>query len=154
MKLSLRQIELVRSTFALMESKSRVVPLAFYQRLFTLNPSLRPQRRFDIDAESDRFMALLKTAADFADRPQLLRAMLGEREKSGASFGPVGEQHSIAGEALLWALATTLGREFTPEARVAWSELHNAMAQMMHRETAGPPLLQQRLENSSFKPTS
>ena len=130
MNLSPRQVELVRSTFASLEPKARIAALAYYQRLFTITPALRSRLPPDIDLESDKLMALLRTAADFADRPRMLQSFLTTQGQGCASYDAGGEHHAAAGEALLWSLATTLGREFTPEARAAWAELHAAMGAM------------------------
>ena len=130
MNLSLRQIELVRSTFTLLEPKAPVAVLAYYQKLCALNPALRGQLQSHLDDESARLMALWRAAADFADQPGRLRAMLARPGSGCASYDAGGAHHAESGEALLWSLATTLGKEFTPEARGAWAALHSAMGEL------------------------
>ena len=121
MKLSPREVELVRSTFALLEPKSGVAALAFYQRLFALDPSLRALVRGDIEAEAAQLMSLLRAATELADQPSALRVQL---LRPGARLLRAGaEQRAPVGEALLWSLGVTLGREFTPAARAAWATL-------------------------------
>ena len=127
MNLSPRQIEVLRSTFALLEPKSRIAALAYYQKLCALNPALRPRLEHDLDEESEKLVALWRAAADFADRPGLLQAMLAVPGRGCASYDAGGENHAATGEALLWSLATTLGKEFTPEAHGAWAALHAAL---------------------------
>lgn len=121
MKLSPREVELIRSTFALLEPKSGVAALAFYQRLFALAPSLRALVRGDIEAEAEQLMSLLRAVTDLADQPQALRARLAGPDARLLRAGA--EQRAPVGEALLWSLGATLGREFTPEARAAWAAL-------------------------------
>lgn len=133
MKLSPRQIELVRTTFALLEPKARVAALAYFQRLFTLNPALRSQLGADLDAESDQLMALLREATDCADQPKRLQTLMTAPHRCCASFDVGGAHHGETGEALLWSLGTTLGHEFTPEARVAWAQLHAALGETRAR---------------------
>ncbi|HAV64609.1 MAG TPA: hemin receptor [Verrucomicrobiales bacterium] len=115
MNLSPDQIALVRSTFALLEPKARVAAMAFYQRLFARRPELRAHVQPHWEEEADKFVALLRTAATFADEPGAVRPLLSALGRG---------QREVVGEALLWALATTLGRDFTPEARDAWAALN------------------------------
>lgn len=137
MNLSARQIELLRTTFALLEPKARVAALAYYQRLFALNPTLLLQSERELETESERLLKLLQEATALADRPQQLRALLARPGGGCASYDAGGRNHDVAGEALLWSLSTTLGREFTPEARTAWAGLH-AMVGEFRRDQARP----------------
>ena len=136
MNLSPRQIELVRSTFTLLEPKASVAVLAYYQKLCALNPALRAQLQSHLDDESARLMALWRAAADFADQPGRLRAMLAKPGRGCASYDAGGAYHAESGEALLWSLATTLGKEFTPEARGAWAALHSTMGELARSHLA------------------
>ena len=130
MNLSPRQIELVRSTFTLLEPKASVAVLAYYQKLCALNPGLRAQLQSHLDDESTRLMELLRAAADLADQPGRLRAMLARPGSGCASYDAGGVHHAESGEALLWSLSTTLGKEFTPEARGAWAALHSTLGEL------------------------
>lgn len=123
MKLTPHQVELIRSTFALLEPKSGVVALAFFQRLFALDPSLRELISSDIDAEADELMRLLRAATTLADQPRALQAKFAREDTRLFKLGAWQDNREAVGEALLWSLGTTLGREFTPEARVAWATL-------------------------------
>jgi hemoglobin-like flavoprotein len=131
MKLSPRETELVRSTFALVEPKFQIAALAFHQRLFALSPALRSRLRSNIDAESEELMALLRVVVDFADRPAMLRTVLADPDVGCASYDAGAEYHEVVGEALLWSLAMTLGQSFTPEARAAWAELHALVGEIL-----------------------
>lgn len=123
MKLTPPQVELIRSTFALLEPKSGVAALAFFQRLFTLDPNLRALISGDIDAEAGQLMTLLRAATNLADQPRALQAKFARDGRRLFHQGEGQASRAAVGEALLWSLGATLGREFTPEARVAWATL-------------------------------
>ena len=123
MKLSSEQVALIRSTFTLLEPKSGVAALAFFQRLFALDPSLRALISGDIDAEADELIRLLRAATTLADQPRALQAKFA-RDGTRLFHPSAGQENrAVVDEALLWSLGATLGREFTPEARVAWAAL-------------------------------
>ena len=126
MTLTPQEVALVRSTFRLLEPKSNVAALAFYQRILAASPSLRPSLAENLDSEAERLMSLLRLVSDLADQPEVLRARLG----GGARLLPRGARFdAVRGvdEALLWSLGATLGGEFTPAARAAWAALVGAM---------------------------
>lgn len=129
MKLTPPQVELIRSTFALLEPKSGVAALAFFQRLFTLDPNLRALISGDIDAESEQLMTLLRAATNLADQPRALQARFARDGTRLFNPGAGQENRAAVGEALLWSLGATLGREFTPEARLAWTALMTSVTE-------------------------
>ena len=57
-------------------------------------------------------------------------AALGRRH---AGYGAVPPHYASVAEALLHALATTLGPAFTPEVRAAWAEAYTLVAAVMRR---------------------
>jgi hemoglobin-like flavoprotein len=126
MKLTPQQVALIRATFALLEPKSGVAGLAFFQRLFALDPSLRALISGDIDAEADELMRLLRAVTTLADQPRALQVKFAREDMPLFKSGAWRDHRETVGEALLWSLGTTLGREFTPEARVAWVALMSA----------------------------
>jgi hypothetical protein len=113
--------------------KAQVAALAYFQKLFSLVPGLRQQLLADIEGETQRLISLLRVATEFADEPETLSAFLARPGCIPASYDPGGAHHVEAGEALLWCLGTTLGQDFTPEARAAWMQLHALLRERMLR---------------------
>ena len=73
-----------------------------------------------------QLMNLLRAATALADQPLALQAKFA-RDGTRLFHPEAGQGNRAAvDEALLWSLGTTLGREFTPEARVAWAALMSA----------------------------
>lgn len=52
-------------------------------------------------------------------------------------YGVRDAHYDAVGKALLWTLEQELGPAFTPEARVAWTALYGAMAEIMRKAAAG-----------------
>ncbi|HEU5293767.1 MAG TPA: globin domain-containing protein, partial [Burkholderiaceae bacterium] len=108
------QIELVQASFTRLADRADAVAGAFYDRLFALDPTLRPLFAADLRAQRAKLMTMLATALQgLHDLPSLLPAAraLGARH---ARYGVRDEHHAIVGRALLDTLRDGLGRAFTP----------------------------------------
>jgi hemoglobin-like flavoprotein len=133
------QVALVRALFA------RVLPIAdaaaalFYDRLFALDPSLRPLFRGDLRAQGRALMGMLRVAVQGLDRlDQIVPAVqaLGRRH---AGYGVRDEHYATVGAALLWTLERGLGEAFTPATRAAWTAVYTLLATVMQEAAAGQP---------------
>jgi hemoglobin-like flavoprotein len=112
---------------AVKESWSKVVPIAdqaavlFYQRLFTLDPSLRALFKPDMTEQRKLLMTMLGTAVGGLDRfDRIVPAVqaLGQRHKG---YGVTEANFATVGQALLGTLEQGLGDAFTPDVREAWT---------------------------------
>ncbi|HYK00547.1 MAG TPA: globin family protein [Thermoanaerobaculia bacterium] len=126
-----KQIELVQSSFA------QVVPIAddaaalFYNRLFELDPALRPMFRGDMKEQGKKLMSMIGVVVSglkTLDRIVPGIQALGSRH---AAYGVRDEHYDVVGAALLWTLATGLGEAFTDEVREAWTEAYTLLANTM-----------------------
>lgn len=126
-----RQVHLVRTSFAELSRHQHVAALVFYQKLFELDPALRPLFKNDIEEQSRKLMAMLGSLIAMlegqAGLEEELRAM-GERH---AGYGVRDEHYATVGAALLGMLDATLDRNFTPEMRGAWLALYGAVETFM-----------------------
>ncbi|HVO51589.1 MAG TPA: globin domain-containing protein [Thermoanaerobaculia bacterium] len=131
-----RQRELVRSTFERLRPIPKSAALTFYERLFELDPALRPLFGHDLENQAAMFVTALNLAVlelvepDFI--PQSVRA-LGTRH---AHYGVEEPFYATFGQALLWTLGRLLGESFTPEVRDAWSDAYETLAAAMKESAA------------------
>lgn len=125
------QIELVQSSFA------QVLPIAddaaalFYNRLFELDPALRPMFRGDMKEQGRKLMTMIGAVVSglkTLDRIVPGIQVLGARH---AAYGVRDEHYDVVGAALLWTLATGLGEAFTDDVREAWTEAYTLLANTM-----------------------
>ncbi|HKS38093.1 MAG TPA: globin family protein [Verrucomicrobiae bacterium] len=126
-----RQIELIRSTFVQVESIADQATALFYERLFELDPALRPMFSVRTSADGTRLMRTVKSAVNLLDRPYaLVSAMeaLGRRHLAG---GVKDEHYVTIGAALLWTLERGLGHAFTPDVKNAWLTFYLLTANTM-----------------------
>jgi hemoglobin-like flavoprotein len=127
------QLDAIRETFALVALQSDVAARAFYERLFELDPSLRPLFRSDLEEQGRKLMQMLGAAVRLLDNPQGLTPVLENLGRRHSEYGVRDEHYDTVGEALLSTLSAALGELFTPVAREAWASLYGLVATTMQR---------------------
>jgi hemoglobin-like flavoprotein len=122
---------LVRDSFA------KIVPIApqaaalFYDRLFVLDPALKPLFKGDMAEQGRKLMAMIGTAvANLRNLEAIVPAVqdLGRRH---AGYGVQPAHYDTVGVALLWTLGQGLGDAFTPSVEAAWTEAYTTLATVM-----------------------
>jgi hemoglobin-like flavoprotein len=129
-----QQIELVQRTFALAAPLADEIADRFYERLFKLDPSLRPLFRGSIEQQGAKLMTVLSMAVRSLDRPETILEpvqRLGERH---VQYGVKPHHYATVGEALLWTLAQLFGPAFTTEVEEAWTAAYTLLAGVMQEE--------------------
>jgi hemoglobin-like flavoprotein len=130
------QIALVRTSFAQVLPIADAAAALFYDRLFALDPSLRPMFRGDPQAQGRALMGMIRVAVNGLDRlDQIVPAVqaLGRRH---AGYGVKDEHYATVAVALLWTLEQGLGAAFTPETREAWTQAYTLLAVTMQTAAA------------------
>ncbi|MCG2582138.1 MAG: globin domain-containing protein [Marinobacter sp.] len=125
------QIALVQESFA------KVAPIAddaaalFYNRLFELDPELRPLFKGNMAEQGKKLMKMIGMAVNSLGRlEEIVPAVqsLGERHMD---YGVKEQDYDTVGSALLWTLEQGLGKAFTPECRAAWAQTYTLLANTM-----------------------
>ena len=125
------QVGLVRASFATVAARGDDAAARFYERLFTLDPTLRALFKGNLAAQRAKLLTALAMVVDALDRlDQMLPAVraLGRRH---ARYGARPEHYATVGAALIWTLEQSLGAEFTPAVRRAWLEAYRLLARTM-----------------------
>ena len=126
-----RQIELVRSTFALLAPAPDYVAALFYQRLFHIDPALRPLFKSDLRSQGQKLMQMLAAAVAGLDHIDALLPTLHQLGARHAGYGVTAAHYDTVGAALVGTLENGLGRQFTAEVRAAWIAAYTAVAGAM-----------------------
>lgn len=119
------------------ESFSHILPIAetaallFYERLFDLDPKLRPLFKDDMREQRRMLMSMLRIAVAGLDNLEKLTPGLQNLGQRHVSYGVRAEDYETVGAALLWALEQGLGSLFTPEVRAAWTAVYTILATTM-----------------------
>lgn len=124
-------VHILRKSFQRIEAHGHVAALAFYRRLFELDPSLRPMFRTDIETQAAKLIDMLSAALAMLEKPAQLRATLEDLGARHVGYGVKPEHYDTVRAALIDMLATVLGPEFTPSLRAAWTDLLVAISETM-----------------------
>jgi hemoglobin-like flavoprotein len=133
-------IRLVRSTFAQVLPVADLAAGLFYDRLFSLDPSLRLLFAADLEPQKHALMATLGLVIGYLDRPEELAPIVEQLGRRHAGYGVRAGHYATVGSALLWTLEQGLGPAFTPAVRAAWTEVYDLLATTMRAaaDKAGP----------------
>jgi hemoglobin-like flavoprotein len=130
------QIALVQQTFEQVKPIADTAADLFYNRLFELDPSLRPMFRGDMKEQGRKLMQMLSVAvAGLTRLDDLVPAVeaLGRRHQG---YGVRDEHYATVGSALLWTLGQGLGAGFTPDVETAWASAYGLLSRVMQNAGA------------------
>ena len=129
--------KLVQATFAKVEPIAEVAAELFYNKLFELDPALKPLFKGNMKEQGQKLMATLKVVVATLDEPpKLVPAVqiLGQRHRG---YGVEPAHYGTVAEALLWTLEQGLEEAFTAEVKQAWTNVYTVLAETMIAAAAG-----------------
>jgi hemoglobin-like flavoprotein len=130
---------LVQSSF------EKVVPIAgkaadlFYDRLFELDPTLRPMFSQDMTEQKKKLMQMLATAVTNLHQVEKIIPAVEDLGRRHVAYGVTDKHYEPVGAALLWTLEQGLGPDFTPPVKAAWTETYMTVAGVMQKAAAAVP---------------
>ena len=130
---------LVQTSFAQVAPIDETAAALFYNRLFELDPALRPMFRGDIEEQGRKLMQMLAVAVRGLDDLGALVPAVHALGRRHAGYGVRDEHYETVAAALLWTLEAGLGEAFTPEVREAWGTVYWVLAETM-KDGAVEPL--------------
>src|SRR6476646_9374752 len=100
--LTVRQKDLVQGTFASIATIADDAAILFYQRLFELDPSLRPMFRGDMVVQRKKLMQMITAAVKGLDRLDQLVPVVQNLGRRHGGYGVQESHYDTVGAALLW----------------------------------------------------
>ena len=133
-----QQITLVQQSFA------KVLPIAdtaaalFYERLFTLDPSVKHLFKGDLTQQGYKLMQAIGFVVKGLGRLETILPTVQSLGKRHQGYGVRTEHYDTVGAALLWTLEQGLGDGFTPEIKDSWTAAYTLLATVMQEAAATP----------------
>ena len=109
------------------DSYAKIVPIAplaaalFYERLFELDPSLKPLFKGDMAEQGRKLMAMIGTAVANLDKLETIVPAVQDLGRRHATYGVQPGHYDTVAAALLSTLGRGLGDDFTPAVEAAWT---------------------------------
>jgi len=127
---------LVRDSFAKVAPIAPAAAAMFYDRLFQLDPSLRPLFKGDMAEQGRKLMTMIGTAVANLHRLDSIVPTVRDLGRRHAGYGVRPAHYQTVAGALLWTLEQGLGDAFTPATRDAWVECYTTLAATMQDSAA------------------
>ncbi|MEV8586893.1 globin domain-containing protein [Streptomyces sp. NPDC051180] len=122
---------LVRRTLAEIAPIADKVTSYFYALLFVRNPHLREMFPVAMDAQRDRLLKALLTAAEHMDDAPVLTAYLQNLGRGHRKYGTQPAHYPAVGEALIGALVRYAPESWDAETEAAWVRTYTTISQIM-----------------------
>lgn len=132
------QVQLVRSSFALVQPIATQAAAIFYNNLFAADASLRRLFRGDMVHQGERLMTMIGSAVGLLDKPDVLLPVLRNLGARHGGYGVQDAHYATVGGALLLTLEQGLGDAFTPEVRDAWTAMYGLVSSTMIEASREP----------------
>ena len=126
-----RQIKLVQASFAQVRPIAAAAAELFYNRLFTLDPSLRGMFKSDMGKQGQMLMSMIGAAVLGLSNLEKLAPVVRDLGARHVGYGVRAEHYVTVGEALIWTLEQGLGDDFTDEVREAWIATYGLLSDVM-----------------------
>ncbi len=110
----------------------------FYQRLFALDPAIRPLFTGDMQSQGKKLMQALGFIVNSLTRLEELVPVAQEMARRHVGYGVEAAHYDTVGAALLWTLEHGLGSGFTNDTRDAWAEAYGTLSQVMKDAAYAP----------------
>lgn len=126
-----QQIELVTNSW------KSVLPIAdkaaelFYNRLFELDPELRPLFKDDIKVQGERLMNMINVAVNALNKLDDVVPAIQAMGRRHRDYNVKDEHYATVASALLWTLEQGLGDAFTADVKEAWTQVYTILATTM-----------------------
>lgn len=130
------ELAALRRSFNQLESQGTIAALLFYQKLFQLDPSLKPMFHSSIELQGRKLMDALAQTVATLEHPDKLRPVLMAMGRRHVSYGVQNAHYETVAEALMQTLAESLGPHFTPEVKRAWESALTYVSTEMQRGAA------------------
>lgn len=132
------QISLIRNSWAAVVPIQDTAAGLFYQRLFTLDPDVRPLFRGDMQEQGRKLMKMLGVVVNSLDRLDELVPVAQDMARRHTGYGVQPAHYATVGAALLWTLEQGLGSAFGDDTREAWATAYGTLSKVMIDAACAP----------------
>jgi hemoglobin-like flavoprotein len=93
----------------------------------------------DLAEQKKKFITMLSTMVTNLNEFEKIAPVVEDLGTRHVAYGVIAKHYEPFGAALLWTLEESLGVDFTPTVRTAWTEAYMAMVSVMRGMAANSP---------------
>lgn len=125
-------VDLLRTSFALVVEREPEVTHRFYDVLFRKYPAVQPLFGRHSRPDQERMLRdMLVAVMDHLEDGPWLQSQLGALGAKHSQYGVRSEMYAWVGDSLLETLKEVAGDAWTPELAAAWTDAYGAVAELM-----------------------
>ncbi len=128
------QIALVQESVGKVAAIADQAAVLFYDRLFEIEPSVKPMFHGGMAEQRRKLMAALGLVVTGLTRLETVLPAVSALAKKHVGYGVKAEHYPVVGAALLWTLEKGLGDAWTPELAEAWTSAYGTLSGFMIAE--------------------
>lgn len=125
------QIILVQQSFAQVLPIREQAAQIFYDRLFALDPTLRPLFKGDMRSQGAKLMSALTFVVGSLHKVDDILEEIRILARRHVGYGVQESHYAVVGSALLGTLEEAFGPDFTPSLSAAWGAAYHLLADTM-----------------------
>ena len=126
-----QQLVLVQTTFDKIMPIAGEAAILFYQKLFELDPKLKPLFKCDMVEQGEKLMVALGKAIHGLNNIDNIIGSLEELGAKHAAYGVKVEDYNTVRKALIWTLKQGLDTLFTEDVENAWLAVYQLLSSVM-----------------------
>jgi hemoglobin-like flavoprotein len=126
-----KQVSLIQISWSKVMPIREAAAKLFYDRLFELDPGLKPLFKGDMAEQGRKLMQVLNVVVNSLERLDSLIPTVQDLGRRHVGYGVKSEHYATVGSALLWTLDKGLGPAFTPDTQDAWGTAYGLLAGVM-----------------------
>ncbi|MEL3889615.1 globin family protein [Ferrovibrio sp. MS7] len=125
------QVTLVQQSFAQVLPIREQAARIFYDRLFALDPALRPLFKGDMRSQGAKLMSALTFVVGSLHKVETILDEVAMLARRHVGYGVEERHYAVVGSALLGTLEEAFGPDFTPAMSAAWGAAYRLLADAM-----------------------
>lgn len=131
------QVQLVQSTFEQVRFMGEIPARIFYDRLFEIEPEVRPLFKGDMANQGRKLIATLAVMVGGLHSLPTIMPAVSALAKKHVDYGVTPAHYDIVRDALMWTLERSLGAGWTAEVETAWHGAYEMLSDVMIGEAYG-----------------
>lgn len=125
------KIKIVQTTFEKLIPVSDQVAEEFYKNLFKIDPEVKKLFSSNMKVQEQKLMASLMMIVLGLDNLENILPSIEALGRRHVEYGVKPGHYTTVAAALLSTIQKTLGDEYTPEVRAAWTEVYWLLSKVM-----------------------